>query len=693
MKYCPLCAKNYEDDAGVCEVDGATLKISGKVDPYLGKLIRGRYQVHKKLGEGGMGTVYLAEQMSVGRKVALKLLQGSYATDEEFIGRFRREARLAASLSHPNIVTLYDFDQADDGSLFIAMEYLPGQKLSDVIRRDGPLEIRRASRLALQIAEGLGAAHRAGVIHRDIKPDNIMVVGQNGLEEIKLMDFGIARLRDGASTTQLTRSGLIMGTPAYMAPEQAEGTEVSEKTDIYALGIVLYEMLSGTVPFKASTPAAVLVKQIQEAPVPLRKLRRDLPAALERTIMQALEKQPDRRQRNADEVADQLNKLSEKLRTDGATKGWTPTRTWNPFKKTPQESAESPDHKSWQIGKTVVHNEPALPTQVVAQPYAATQVLDRDETVTVSIPRPSWAVVKWGMVSLAALAFAGLIALGAYRYVSTGAPEIEKLAITSDKTNLSPRERITLAVNGTYSDKSVQPLSSGLDWHSSNDSVARVNDKGEVEGQQEGVVVITARYGGRISSSIDLVVKAIKPPPPAAPTLTALTIAAPKHELNPNERTVVQLSGRYSDGTDKAISKGVTWTISDHSVATVDATGRVTGRKSGAVNLSAEFNGISSAPITLTVKASVPEPAKSQAPKPATASATAEPKPSKPLGLSDETLRNSVELANVHYNNGDYQKAISILDGVLKTNPDYGLARSLRNKAQKACIAEGTCVK
>jgi serine/threonine protein kinase len=547
--------------------------------------------------------------------------------------------------------------------------------------------------LALQIAEGLGAAHRAGVIHRDIKPDNIMVVGQNGLEEIKLMDFGIARLRDGASTTQLTRSGLIMGTPAYMAPEQAEGTEVSEKTDIYALGIVLYEMLSGTVPFKASTPAAVLVKQIQEAPVPLRKLRRDLPAALERTIMQALEKQPDRRQRNADEVADQLNKLSEKLRTDGATKGWTPTRTWNPFKKTPQESAESPDHKSWQIGKTVVHNEPALPTQVVAQPYAATQVLDRDETVTVSIPRPSWAVVKWGMVSLAALAFAGLIALGAYRYVSTGAPEIEKLAITSDKTNLSPRERITLAVNGTYSDKSVQPLSSGLDWHSSNDSVARVNDKGEVEGQQEGVVVITARYGGRISSSIDLVVKAIKPPPPAAPTLTALTIAAPKHELNPNERTVVQLSGRYSDGTDKAISKGVTWTISDHSVATVDATGRVTGRKSGAVNLSAEFNGISSAPITLTVKASVPEPAKSQAPKPATASATAEPKPSKPLGLSDETLRNSVELANVHYNNGDYQKAISILDGVLKTNPDYGLARSLRNKAQKACIAEGTCVK
>src|SRR4029077_18502477 len=190
--------------------------------------IRGRYQVLSKLGEGGMGTVYLAEQMSVGRKVALKVLQGNYATDDEFIGRFRREARLAASLNHRNIVTVYDFDQSDDGSLFIAMEYLDGKRLSEVIRREGPLEITRAFRLGIQIAEGLEAAHRAGVIHRDIKPDNIMVVGDKDGEEVKLMDFGIARLRDNGTMMKLTRSGMIMGTPAYMAPEQAEGTEVSD---------------------------------------------------------------------------------------------------------------------------------------------------------------------------------------------------------------------------------------------------------------------------------------------------------------------------------------------------------------------------------------------------------------------------------------------------------------------------------
>ena len=176
MKYCPICAAHYENDVDLCATDGATLKVSGKIDPYEGKIIRGRYQVLNKIGEGGMGTVYLAEQLSVGRKVALKVLQGNYAADDDFIGRFRREARLAAALNHRNIVTLFDFDQADDGSLFIAMEYLKGEKLSDLIHRDGPFEVDRVARLGLQIAEGLDAAHGAGVIHRDIKPDNVMVV-------------------------------------------------------------------------------------------------------------------------------------------------------------------------------------------------------------------------------------------------------------------------------------------------------------------------------------------------------------------------------------------------------------------------------------------------------------------------------------------------------------------------------------
>lgn len=297
----------------LCGVDGTSLELihdeGSKRDAYLGRIIKGRYQVIKKLGEGGMGTVYLAEQISMARKVALKVLHGNFASDDEFIGRFRREARLAASLNHPYIITVHDFDQGDDGALFIAMEYIDGRSLTEVIRRDGPLDISRASKLGAQIAEGLEAAHRRGVIHRDIKPDNIMVVGDEDFEKVKLMDFGIARLRDTGSTSRLTRAGVIMGTPAYMAPEQAEGAEVSEQTDLYALGIVLYEMLSGSVPFRASTPGAVLVKQIQERPLALRNLRREIPVAIESAVMQALEKDPNKRQRDMRELAQALRRL------------------------------------------------------------------------------------------------------------------------------------------------------------------------------------------------------------------------------------------------------------------------------------------------------------------------------------------------------------------------------------------------
>ena len=310
MKFCPICEKRFGDESELCDADGARLKKSGTEEERLiGRLMKGRYQVRKKLGAGGMGAVYLAEQVSIGRKVALKILHGAFAADEEFVRRFRHEARMAASLNHHNIVTVYDFDQGDDGSLFIAMEYVDGRSLSEIIKQEAPLDIGRAVRLGWQIAEGVGAAHGVGVIHRDIKPDNIMVVGVGEKEEVKLMDFGIARLRDTGAMTRLTRSGVLMGTPAYMAPEQIEGGgEVSERTDIYALGLVLYEMLSGGAPFKASTPATVMVKQLREMPVPLRKSRSEVPVAVERVVMQALEKKPQSRQRDMEEIAHGLRR-------------------------------------------------------------------------------------------------------------------------------------------------------------------------------------------------------------------------------------------------------------------------------------------------------------------------------------------------------------------------------------------------
>jgi len=317
MKCCPACKQTFGDEMEFCGVDGTALepKVQDDVkpDPLIGQTIKGRYRITKKLGEGGMGAVYLAQQASIGRKVALKLLHGAYSTNHEFIARFRREAHLAASLNHRNIVTIHDFDQEEDGSLFIVMEYVDGQSLSEVIRRDGSLVIGRAVRLGLQTAEGLGAAHRAGVIHRDIKPDNIMIVGSGGDEEVKLMDFGIARLRDREAGTQLTETGRIMGTPSYMAPEQIEGGEISERTDIYALGIVLYEMLSGVAPFRAPTPRGVLIKHLIEAPASLRKLRREIPLSVEKMVMQALEKKPEARQSKMEELAQGLRQAEATL--------------------------------------------------------------------------------------------------------------------------------------------------------------------------------------------------------------------------------------------------------------------------------------------------------------------------------------------------------------------------------------------
>ena len=313
MKYCPVCETDYPDDVKVCPQDGATVRRPGeRADPFVGRVIKGRYRVERQLGRGGMGTVYLAEQLSVGRKVALKVLRGDFARDEGFEARFQQEAKLVAGLNerrNPRVTLVHDFDQTEDGALFIVMEWLEGRVLSEVIQRDRALDLPRAVRLATQIAEGLEAAHRANVIHRDVKPQNIMVLDAG--DDIKLMDFGIARLRDAG--TSMTRAGTMMGTPDYMAPEQIEGQDITEKTDMYAFGIVLYEMLTGTVPFRASTQAAVLTKQLQEQPVPPSRLRPEIPRELEAIVLKALEKDPAKRERDMAAIVRALRETSRQL--------------------------------------------------------------------------------------------------------------------------------------------------------------------------------------------------------------------------------------------------------------------------------------------------------------------------------------------------------------------------------------------
>jgi serine/threonine-protein kinase len=314
MKYCPVCETDYPDDVNVCPQDGAAVRRPGeRPDPFVGRVIKGRYKVERQLGRGGMGTVYLAEQLSVGRKVALKVLRGDFARDEGFVARFQQEAKLVAGLNekrNPRVTLVHDFDQAEDGSVFIVMEWLDGRALSEVIQRGGPLDLSRAVKLATQIAEGLEAAHRSNVVHRDVKPQNIMVLDSS--DDIKLMDFGIARLRDSGRTS-LTRAGTMMGTPDYMAPEQIEGQEITDRTDIYSFGIVFYEMLTGMVPFRAATQSAVLTKQLQEQPVPPSQLRPGIPREVEAIVLRALAKNPAQRGRDMGEIVQALRQVPSEL--------------------------------------------------------------------------------------------------------------------------------------------------------------------------------------------------------------------------------------------------------------------------------------------------------------------------------------------------------------------------------------------
>jgi serine/threonine protein kinase len=698
MKYCPLCGKNYGDETEFCEVDGAILRISGKKDPYVGNVIRGRYQVLSKLGEGGMGTVYLAEQVSVGRKVAIKFLLGNYASDDAFISRFRREARLAASLNHRNIVILYDFDQANDGTLFIVMEYLSGQKLSDVIRRDGPVEISRAARLGLQIAEGLEAAHRAGVIHRDIKPDNIMVAGADSSEEIKLMDFGIARLRDPGNASQITRAGLIVGTPAYMAPEQVDGGEVSDKTDIYALGVVLYEMLSGSVPFTAATPGAVLIKQMQEMPVPLRKLRRELPPAVERAVMQALEKEPQKRQNNMGEVVEQLRKAEEQLRGKAGTRAKEPGLGWDrigqAFRRQDEKRAERFEPPPEPLPIEPSNARTILET--AGPQWAPTQAISFDDF---DQPKPRVSTYRRSMIMLGLLALAGV--LGTVYYLKSGpffisesltptvtsisppSPELVSLFVTSDRRNLAPKERMTLTATGKFSDGSEQPISSGLKWHSSNSSVITINSEGQAEAQNEGIAELSAELKEQVSPPVTLVVKTEKPttptPAPAPmPSLRSLVVISVKRELQANERMVLRAKGQYSDGKESDINDGVLWQSSDERIASIDSRGRVTAHRSGQVKLNASYEGVASPAISLIVK----DPTSFEPELPA------EPRQKLQTEKPRPDIRENLRTATIFWEQGKYSEAMIELEHALSLAPESKEARSLRIRVMKAWEAE-----
>lgn len=288
-------------------------------DPLIGSTFADRYRVERRLGEGGMGAVYVARQLSMNRDVALKVLHAEMSGSESAAQRFVREMQATSKVEHANTIRVYDFGRSDDGRLFLAMELLDGRSLHQVLRQDGPLDVARVIHIGTQVARALVAAHEEGIVHRDLKPENVMLMDRYGDRDIaKVLDFGIARFAAAAEpedTPQLTKTGSLIGTPLYMSPEQALGKPVDHRSDIYALGVLMYQMATGVPPFTDPRPVRVLFMHAHEPPTPPRERVGDrLPEALEQLIMRSLAKRPEDRPQTAAEVVRAL-----RLCTEGET--------------------------------------------------------------------------------------------------------------------------------------------------------------------------------------------------------------------------------------------------------------------------------------------------------------------------------------------------------------------------------------
>ncbi|MGC9043659.1 MAG: protein kinase domain-containing protein [Myxococcota bacterium] len=357
MKFCPTCKSKFPTDINYCPNDATKLindPESGPSHSLIGMILDNRYQIISKLGEGGMGSVYSAEHILLKKNVAIKVLRYDLARKEDVVRRFQNEAIAASKIGHENIIEVTDFGKTPDGSVYFVMEHLNGMPLSELIQKSGSIPLKRAVPILLQITKALSAAHAQGIIHRDLKPENIVLIDRPDRKDfVKILDFGISKMLDTSDRAEkLTAMGMIVGTPEYMSPEQASGMSVDNRTDIYSLGVIMYEMMTGRLPFLADNAIRILMMHQTEKPQSPREINPDIHIQMEQIILKCLNKRPEDRFQDMTEITQALIQL-----LSSSTKVVEPKKT---IAFNPQQVMTSPE-------------EAAIPSVEVSAPPQASR--------------------------------------------------------------------------------------------------------------------------------------------------------------------------------------------------------------------------------------------------------------------------------------------------------------------------------
>ena len=539
MKTCSTCQASYPNNYAVCPTDGSPLQEVGTWAD--GSVIRGKYRLLAKVGQGGMGSVYKALHLAFDELRALKVIAPELLTDELFVKRFKHEAVITRRLQHPNAVRVDDIDEAEDGRPFIVMEFIEGKSLKKLIREEGPLPVQRVCSIVKQCSAALDAAHRLGMVHRDIKPDNIALIDTPDGEMVKVLDFGIAKMKEArmgeAAGLTLTGAGVVIGTPQYMSPEQAmgkRGDELDGRADLYSLGVVMYQMLTADLPFKADTTMEMLLAHMQKPPAPIAVLHPELqvPAPVADLAMRLLEKNRDMRPASARVLIQELEKIENDLSNPSKTR----VLTTDDLIRTGGTRIAAPVDRGAAPGAAPPRPQPP-PVRPVEAPRPVPPPVVRAQPQVVAPPlRPKPAESRWGMWAALIVLLVGTGGFGLYiatrqsANTSSGSDGTLTVTLTPDQTTVQAGQSVMLRWSSqNATDLDLEP------------GVGKVHPEGSVSvtPQDSTTYTLTATGAGGMQTSSARINVTIPPTPVVTPPSTEpLTEPVrPGHKPKPTHKT------------------------------------------------------------------------------------------------------------------------------------------------------------